>query len=152
MLFAWYDAEHKLFLFPDKSVAIDQFDDTYVVEARLFRSDEEILIQKRGSGYVGRKVIDEAAESSQKREYVDSKSPMFGVVSRTIPCTSKTHSFVYLVDKGRGFCHNIPVFSTEVKQEGKNYYLKTRSYISYDKDTGQAGYDMYRYVEIDRDR
>ena len=27
-----------------------------------------------------------------------------------------------------------------------------QKYISYDEDTGQAGYDMYRYVEIDRVR
>lgn len=150
LVFAWYDGENKKFIFPEeKRVDPDKFD-KYLVEARLFRSDEEILIQKHGSCYAIRKIVDEAVENSRKREYVDSLSPMFGSVSQTDSRRSEIHSFVHLVDEGRGFQHSIPVLTTQ--QNGKTYCLKTRSYISYDEDTGQAGYDMYRYVEIDRVR
>lgn len=150
LLFAWYDGKDKKFIFPKENCINRNEFDKYLVEARLFRSDEELLIQKHGDRYTGRRIVDEAVEDSQKRTYVDSLSPMFGSVSPTECHQSEKYFFVHLVDEERGFQHSIPVLATG--QTGKKYYLKTRNYISYDEDTGQAGYDMYRYVGIDRER
>lgn len=115
----------------------------YVMQIRLFNSDEEILLQKDGGKYNVRIIKDSINRQTDKDEMVkvvDDASTLFG---ERADSKINTKEFVRLVEKGRKISLTIPTQDT-----AKYYALVTRSYITFDTETGQAGYGYYRYLDI----
>ena len=115
----------------------------YVMQIRLFNENEEILLQKDGGKYNVRIIQDKVNEKDEEMKeisVVDDASTLFG--ERT-DSRINTKMFVRLVEKGRKISLTIPTEDT-----AKYYALVTRSYITFDTETGQAGYGYYRYLDI----
>ena len=136
--FGYYNNNDK-FIFEDNIVPQEK----YVMQIRLFNNDEEILLQKDGGKYNVRIIKDSINRQTDEDEMVkvvDDASTLFG--ERT-EIKIDTKGFVRLVEKGRKISLTIPTEDT-----AKYYALVTRSYITFDTETGQAGYGYYRYLDI----
>ena len=136
--FGYYNNNDK-FIFEDNIVPQEK----YVMQIRLFNNDEEILLQKDGGKYNVRIIKDSINRQTDEDEMVkvvDDASTLFG--ERT-DSKINTKMFVKLVEKGRKISLTIPTQDT-----AKYYALVTRSYITFDTETGQAGYGYYRYLDI----
>ena len=136
--FGYYNNNDK-FIFEDTIVPQEK----YVMQIRLFNNDEEILLQKDGGKYNVRIIKDSINRQTDEDEMVkvvDDASTLFG--ERT-EIKIDTKGFVRLVEKGRKISLTIPTQDT-----AKYYALVTRSYITFDTETGQAGYGYYRYLDI----
>ena len=136
--FGYYNNNDK-FIFEDNIVPQEK----YVMQIRLFNNDEEILLQKDGGKYNVRIIKDSINRQTDEDEMVkvvDDASTLFG--ERT-DSRINTKMFVRLVEKGRKISLTIPTQDT-----AKYYALVTRSYITFDTETGQAGYGYYRYLDI----
>lgn len=114
-------------------------DEPYLLQLRIFNDNGEILLQKDGSTFQMRHIQD-AAEQGKETEYIDIVSPLLG--DRNAGAQVPPH-FACLFEQGRKISMTIPTDET-----AKNYLLKTRNYITYDKKTGQAGYGFWRFVDI----
>lgn len=111
--------------------------DAYIRQVRLFNENKEILITRKKTGYYVRCIDDTEGKTIQA---VDVAAPLLGNrVEADVP-----QGFVRLFEPGRKIERIIPVESVV-----RNYRLRTRSYITYDEDTGQAGYGYSRYVAIE---
>ena len=136
--FGYYNNNDK-FIFADEITPSEK----YVMQIRLFNNDEEILLQKDGGKYNVRIIKDSINRQTDEDEMVkvvDDASTLFG--ERT-DSRINTKMFVRLVEKGRKISLTIPTEDT-----AKYYALVTRSYITFDTETGQAGYGYYRYLDI----
>lgn len=126
---------NKQFTFADNS----ELNTKYLLNLRLFNANEEILIQKISTNYQVRIIKDQQTDDSQNySEAVDNTSRFFGSSDQKID-----NHFVHISEPGRKMEFTLPS-----DQKAKYYDLTTRSYITYDKQTGQAGYAYYRYVSI----
>lgn len=116
------------------------FDEKYLLEMRLFNDTEEIYLQKKGCLLLVRTTEDAAADNGGCRiKTVDSTSRMFGRKC----AASLPENFVKLYESGRKISIVIPA-----EEQAEKYNLTTRSYVVYDKTTGQAGYGWYRWVSL----
>ncbi len=124
------------FVFADDS----ELDEKYLLQLRIFNSNQELLLQRDGDVFQARYITD-TPDDNGSQEYVDSHSPLFGDrdTAAKLP-----QGFVRLVESGRKISMTIPADKT-----AKNYLLITRSYITYDEKTGQAGYGFWRFVSIE---
>lgn len=113
------------------------FKDEHLQQLRAFNIDEEVLLKKVGHDYWVRRIIDSGRGNVKA---VDSTSTIFG--SRAMKAW-ETKDFVTVYEPGRKVKLVLPVRVLSDK-----YCLTTRSYVTYDAETGQAGYGFYRYVEI----
>lgn len=121
------------FLFADGK----NFSECYLQQLRMFNEDVELWVMKRDEDLAVRLIEDNVKGSSIKT--VDSKSVLFGErVDVELP-----EGFVQLTERGRKISMAIPV-----EELATRYTLTTRSYITYDKETGQAGYGYYRWVRL----
>lgn len=123
------------FRFADDS----ELDLEFLQELHLFNNDQELLFKRSGLGFKLRSIEDNKGEV--KIQCVDIKSNFFG--DRVEYNCDK--GFAKLLEEGRKIRLVIP---TDVDAE--HYALKTRSYITYDEQTGQAGFGYYRYIDIVR--
>lgn len=128
----WYKAGG--FVFADG----DSVSDEYLQQLRVFNENEEILIKKTGHTYWVRK-IDDSCGTEVKT--VDSTSIVFG---KRVEAVNLPEDFVKVFEPGRKVNLVLPV-----KENSDKYCVTTRSYVTYDKKTGQAGYGYYRYVAIE---
>ena len=136
--FGYYNNNDK-FIFADEITPSEK----YVMQIRLFNNDEEILLQKDGGKYNVRIIKDSINRQTDEDEMVkvvDDASTLFG---ERMEIKIDTKGFVRLVEKGRKISLTIPTEDT-----AKYYALVTRSYITFDTETGQAGYGYYRYLDI----
>ena len=122
-----------------------EFEEKYIIELRLFNENEEILLQKNDdmSSYKARIIIDDVdkdVKDIQKIITVDDASTLFG--KRTID-NRINGDFVKLKESGRKISLTIPS-----EHRAEYYALITRSYITFDEKTGQAGISYYRYLDI----
>lgn len=136
--FGYY--KNKQFYFADDK----SLEEKYILQARLFNQDKELLLQRKENTFLVRFINDNSEndyDNKNEMEYVDSKSPLFGDrdTKAKLP-----QGFVRLVEKGRKLSMIIPT-----DEVAKKYLLKTRSYIGYDEKTGQAGYKFWRYLALE---
>lgn len=111
-----------------------ELDASLIEEVRAFNEKEELhLVKKRGK-LVGRHRLD--ADGSDA-EAVDSAAPLWG------ECASYADGYATLSDAGRGLSLTVPT-----QDAAARYALCTRSYIGYDPETQQAGYEDMRYTAI----
>lgn len=132
--------EVKLGYFKDNKILFvdaEELDEKYFLQARLFNKNEEIWIQKTEDTFAVRQVTD--GETGALCTVVDSSSEIFGKALDDIAA----EGFVHLVEPGRKISMIIPAEKGAVR-----YELTTRSYITYDDCTGQAGFGYYRWVDI----
>ena len=125
--------------------ANDKISEKYLLTLRLFNESEEIFIQKINNSYHVRTIKDEKLPDKVEEHFieaVDNSSRFFGERQGNIE-----NNFVKIAETGRKMEFILPV-----NEEAKHYDLTTRSYITYDDQTGQAGYGYYRYVEIAAER
>ena len=134
MKFGYYRDKH--FIFNDGSNVVPK----YLIQMRLFNEIEEILVLSNKEEYYLRVIKDEMNGESKLIETVDSISVLFGKLDKD---ENLLDGFVELYDAGRKIRKVIP---SSIKSD--YYALTTRSYIEYNKKTGQAGYGYYRYVDI----
>ena len=137
--FGYYNRENSSsFTFYDNVVP----DEKYLINLRLFNEVEEIMVQKSGSQYTVRIIKDEEVTSKETNnvQVVDDASTLFG--ERTDK-NLQSSIFVKLKETGRKISMIIPT-----SDSAKYYALVTRSYITFDEKTGQAGYGYYRYLDI----
>lgn len=109
-------------------------DASLIEEMRAFNEKEELhLVKKRGK-LIGRHRLDADGKDA---EAVDSAAPLWG------ERTSCEGGYVTLADAGRGLSLTVPAEGTAARCA-----LVTRSYIGYDPETQQAGYEDMRYKAI----
>lgn len=129
------------FIFADN----EKIEAKYLLSLHLFNESEEIFIQKLGNSYHVRTIHDRKASTNDKEnamETVDNSSRFFGEYKDHVG-----NDFVKIAEAGRKMEFILPV-----KEKETYYDLTTRSYITYDSETGQAGYGYYRYVVIAPER
>lgn len=124
------------------------FDEKYLLEMRLFNDEEEIYLQKKGTMLLMRITDDlTSASDENKIKTVDSTSILFGK-----HCDSSLpKGFKKLGEPSRESSRESSrkiSFIIPAEEVAKKYSLTTRSYIVYDKTTGQAGYGWSRWVSI----
>lgn len=138
--FGYYNRENSgVFTFYDNIVP----DEKYLLNLRLFNEDEEIMIRKDNFRCIARIIKDDADEQTEKVkkvQIVDDASTLFGERAKR---QLASDIFVKLVEKGRKISMIIPT-----SDNAEYYALVTRSYITFDEKTGQAGYGYYRYLDI----
>lgn len=127
--------QNKTFTFSDGSV----IDEKYFIEMRLFNKDSEIYILKTASSYKIR-IICDGASDGENFTVTDSNSVIFGSRCET---NNLPEGFVMVKEQGRKIRIVLPC-----AQKADNYAVTTRSYVTFDKDTGLSGYGFYRWVEI----
>lgn len=133
--------DDKKFIFPDD----DEFNEKYIIELRLFNENEEIYLRKDNdiNSYNARIIkdnLDKSVTEAEKIITIDDASTLFGkkVIDKNI-----NDNFVKLQESGRKISLIIPS-----EDRAKYYALVTRSYITFDEKTGQAGIGYYRYLDI----
>lgn len=114
----------------------ESLDEKYILQLRLFNEKEEIKLIKDKFGYLVSHIKEGIGDSV---EAVDSLSPFIGKRLKEI----MKDGFVTLFESGRKIRLVIPV---DIQAE--QYGLVTRSYITYNDETGQASYGFHRYVAI----
>lgn len=107
-----------------------------LLELRIFNEDAEHHIKRNGLSFDAETITD-GAQGGEVIEYVDSQSNIFG------DCLEVTDGYAKLWEEGRKIALTVPV-----DEKASHYALKTRSYITYDKDTSQAGFGYYRFLDI----
>ena len=107
-----------------------------LLELRIFNNDAEHHIKRKGLAF-DVQVITDGAEGGEVIEYVDSKSNIFG------DCIEVANGYAKLWEEGRKIAMSVPV-----DEKASHYAVKTRSYITYDNDTNQAGFGYYRFLDI----
>lgn len=136
VLFGWYKNGELIFSQP---IVIADAD---VEEIRAFNDLQEVLLQRRDDTYWVRSITDKTGDTIKA---VDSTSCLFGAVTgATVP-----DGFAELYEPGRKINMVIPVNDA---RKGDVYTITTRSYITYDEITGQAGYGYSRYLKIRKER
>lgn len=128
----WGRFEEGKFTFSDGGT----LNDDYILEARVFNDAQELHVIRRHSTYTGRFLDD---TTGPEREYVDSASRLWGTRKGNV-----TDGFAKLKDTQRFLELVVPV-----TEQSEYYALVTRNYITADEETGQAGYNDYRYVAIE---
>ena len=113
-------------------------DERLIVDVRLFNENQEIYVRKIGNKYYVRVITD--GKDGDLVEVVDTKSNLFGDRDEN---AGLPNDYVQLIEEGRKIKMVVPV-----DELGKHYALKTRSYISFDSETGQAGFGYSRYLGI----
>ena len=136
VLFGWYKNGELIF---SKPIVIADAD---VEEIRAFNDLQEVLLQRRGDLYWVRSITDKPGDTIKA---VDSTSCLFGAVTGT----TVIEGFAELYEPGRKICMVIP--ANDARKDDK-YTITTRSYITYDEMTGQAGYGYSRYLTIRKER
>lgn len=111
----------------------------FLQELRLFNNEQELLFKRSGLGFKLRNIEDNKGDVNI--QCVDTKSNFFG--DRVEHNYDK--GFAKLWEEGRKISIVVPV-----DVDAEHYALKTRSYITYDEQTGQAGFGYYRYMDIVR--
>ena len=120
------------------------------IEMRIFNDEEELYIGKNKIRYIKDSPADSNAPEKETTEYVETRSRLWGENTsyskkienfENIPEPKK--GFVVLYDKERQIKMTVPYAG-----DGKYYELALRSYIGYNKTTGQAGYAYYRFADI----
>lgn len=128
------------FTFPDEK----QLEEKYILKLRLFNLEEEFLLEKDRTSnlYEARFIQDKLIENNleERTIMIDDASSLFGEKEQD---KNLNDNFVKLKEYGRKISMIIPVENTS-----KYYALVTRSYIDFDKKTGQAGIAYYRYLDI----
>lgn len=115
-----------------------QYDETGIIEVRVFNANEEVYAQCVDGNLVGYHVQDAPSDGeAMEIQFVDSIHPLFGEL-----CGSQ-EGFAILADTGRKMKQVVPTVL-----QGKRLGLKTRNYVTVSHITGQAGYSQYRYVDI----
>lgn len=109
-------------------------DAALVEEVRAFNEGEELLLAKKRGKLCGRYISDNDGEGA---EAVDSAAPLWG------ERTKSENGWTHLEDAGRGLSLTVPA-----EGETKRFALVTRSYIGYDSETQQAGYEDMRCKAI----
>lgn len=109
-------------------------DVSLVEEMRAFNEAEELHLVKKREKLCGRYLFDVAGTGT---EAVDSAAPLWGK-----RCAADG-DWLTLEDAGRGFRLTVPAAF-----EATRCALVTRSYIGYDPETQQAGYEDMRYRAI----
>jgi CRISPR-associated protein (TIGR03984 family) len=109
-----------------------------LVEMRIFNRKEELYINNMLYRYICDCPLDNLGENI---EYVDYSSRFWGEKK------SVDEKGTVLLDKERQIELKIPYIGTTKYSE-----LVIRSYIAYNQQTGQAGYEMYRYLDIKEGR
>ena len=110
---------------------------------RVFNKDEELYIGKSKIRYIKDFQVDSNTPEKETMEYVESRSRLWGEKE------SVKQGFAVLHDKERQIKMTVPyVGENTEKDKGTYYELILRSYIGYNKTTGQAGYAYYRYADI----
>ena len=109
-----------------------------LVEMRIFNRKEELYINNMLYRYICDEPLDKVGDDV---EYVDYSSRFWGEKKST------DEKGTFLLDKERQIELKIPYIGTT-----KYYELAIRSYIVYNQQTGQAGYEMYRYLDIKEGR
>lgn len=121
----------KLFFSDASGIDLDD-----LLELRIFSENAEHLLKRGGAAFDVRVIIDGSAEGPSV-EYVDSTANIFG------DCVGVADGYASLREEGRKISLTVPV-----DEEAAHYAIKTRAYISYDKDTMQAGFGCYRFLDI----
>lgn len=139
---AFFDNQVKLgrfnagtFIFAD---GLD-LDIEYLQELRLFNEEQELYFKRSSVGFKLRRIEDNKGEAEV--ECVDTCANFFGDKVDS----GLASGFAKLWEEGRKIGLVIPV-----DEDAKHYALKTRTYITYDEQTGQAGFCYYRYVDVVR--
>lgn len=115
-----------------------EWDDVYVLEARIFNEAEELHVYRTGGTYTGRYVCD--GQGDQACEYADSLARLWGEAASS---AQTAEGFVALIDAQRHLHMDVPA------AKGAAYYdLITRNYIGVHDQTGQAGYVDFRFKAI----
>ena len=112
------------------------FDMDDLLELRIFNQDAEHHIKRNGLAFDAETITD-GALGGEVIEYVDSQSNIFG------DCLGVDNGYAKLWEEGRKILLTVPV-----DEKASHYAVKTRSYITYDKDTSQAGFGYYRFLDI----
>lgn len=113
-------------------------DERFIVEVRLFNKNQEIYARKIGNKYYVRVLTD--GKDGDLVEVVDTKSNLFGDRDENADLPK---GYARVIEDGRKIKMIVPV-----DELGKHYALMTRSYISFDSETGQAGFGYSRYLGI----
>ena len=124
-------SDGKLAFFDGTDIDMDD-----LLELRIFNNDAEHHIKRKGLAF-DVQVITDGAEGGEVIEYVDSKSNIFG------DCLEVANGYAKLWEEGRKIAMSVPV-----DEKASHYAVKTRSYITYDNDTNQAGFGYYRFLDI----
>ena len=124
-------SDGKLAFFDGADIDMDD-----LLELRIFNNDAEHHIKRKGLAF-DVQVITDGAEGGEVIEYVDSKSNIFG------DCIEVANGYAKLWEEGRKIAMSVPV-----DEKASHYAVKTRSYITYDNDTNQAGFGYYRFLDI----
>ena len=121
-----------------KFAAGSEVEEKYLLELRIFNDEYEVYIVKTGSGYKMRIICDNT-DDGNLTTVTDSTSDMFG--SR---CEADLpEGFALVKEPGRKISIVVPC-----GQKADKYAVTTRSYVTYDKSTGLAGYGYYRWLAI----
>lgn len=122
----------------DKVISWKQF-----IEMRIFNDEEELYIGKNKIRRIKDSPADSNTPEEETTEYVETRSRLWGEKE------SVKQGFAVLHDKERQIKMTVPyVGENTEKDKGTYYELILRSYIGYNKTTGQAGYAYYRYADI----
>lgn len=111
----------------------------FLQELRLFNGEQELLFKRSGTCFKLRRIEDNKGETEV--EGIDTFANFFGDKVNA----SLAPGFVKLWEEGRKIGLVLPV-----EEDAEHYALQTRTYITYDEQTGQAGFGYYRYVDIVR--
>lgn len=135
---AWMMNELKMGYYKNGSFSFadtGELNEKYLLELRVFNKDKELYVIKRGEGFSAR-IISEGSGEALKA--IDSTSVIFGSQEEIFE-----GGFVKLFETGRKISLVIPSYEVAAR-----YTLTTRSYVTNNKATGQAGFGFYRWVEI----
>ena len=102
----------------------------FVLELRLFNQREEVQLYFESGSYYGRRLVDGEGEQVK---YADYAAWLYGVNENGV-----------LFDKDKKTRLVLP----EGLPESKHYNLLTRHYIEVNKETYQAGWGDFRYLDL----
>lgn len=117
------------------TLAEGKLEEKFLLELRLFNAEQEIYAIKSENGFDVRNICDNCGEAV---EVVDTLSNFFGDNTNKV-----ADGYAELYEEGRKIRMVVPA-----SEKAEHYALKTRSYITYDKDTKQAGFGYYRFLDI----
>lgn len=111
-----------------------------LLEMRAFNEQEELFIQKQGTQWMCRYILD--GEGETNTDYIDTEAPLWGQVRET------DGQSVTMVDEGRKLKLRLPYEGAA--EPGDYCFLRTRNYILRLSD-GQAGFGDYRYISVGKE-
>lgn len=115
----------------------EDIEEKYIIDLRLFNEKEELFIKKNKNKYINRHIVE---GEGTLYPYKDVITPFIG---ERIKAKGIAEGFCRLFEKNRKMTREIPVDDL-----ADHYRLHMRSYVTYDEQTGQAGYGYNRYVNI----